>query len=419
MHVVVVESPAKAKTIEGYLGSSYKVIASFGHIRDLPSSEGSVKPDNNFEMSWEMDSKGKKQTKIIQDALKSANSLILATDPDREGEAIAWHVLQALNERGGLKDKEVSRVTFNAITKKTVTEAIENPRELDTELIDAYLARRALDYLVGFTLSPVLWRKLPGARSAGRVQSVALRLLCEREIEIESFIPKEYWSINSFLTFEDNPTFKASLTHFNSKKLDQFDIKSSDEAEKIKTILETSNFVVEEIDEKEVSRKPSPPFITSSMQMEASRKLGMSAKNTMQVAQRLYQNGLITYMRTDGVQIGEEGVNEIRSSINKIYGGEYLPSKSNEYKSKITNAQEAHEAIRPTDASMSPERIGSELSKEEKDLYGLIWKRTIASQMENWRGLRTTINISNNEKDIYFRLSCNLSSFLPSSYKEL
>ena len=411
MHVVVVESPAKAKTIESYLGSSYKVIASFGHIRDLPSSEGSVKPDNNFEMSWEMDTKGKKQTKIIQDALKSANSLILATDPDREGEAIAWHVLQALNEKGGLKDKEVSRVTFNAITKKTVTEAIENPRELDTELIDAYLARRALDYLVGFTLSPVLWRKLPGARSAGRVQSVALRLLCEREIEIESFIPKEYWSINTFLTFEDNPTFKASLTHFDSKKLDQFDIKTSDEAEKIKTLLENSNFVVEKIDEKEVSRKPSPPFITSSMQMEASRKLGMSAKNTMQVAQRLYQNGLITYMRTDGVQIGEEGVNEIRSSINKIYGDEYLPSKSNEYKSKITNAQEAHEAIRPTDASMSPERIGSEFSKEEKDLYGLIWKRTIASQMENWRGLRTTINISNNEKDIYLRVSGTVTVF--------
>ena len=411
MHVVVVESPAKAKTIESYLGSSYKVIASFGHIRDLPSSEGSVKPDNNFEMSWEMDTKGKKQTKIIQDALKSANSLILATDPDREGEAIAWHVLQALNEKGGLKDKEVSRVTFNAITKKTVTEAIENPRELDTELIDAYLARRALDYLVGFTLSPVLWRKLPGARSAGRVQSVALRLLCEREIEIESFIPKEYWSINTFLTFEDNPTFKASLTHFDSKKLDQFDIKTSDEAEKIKTLLENSNFVVEKIDEKEVSRKPSPPFITSSMQMEASRKLGMSAKNTMQVAQRLYQNGLITYMRTDGVQIGEEGVNEIRSSINKIYGDEYLPSKSNEYKSKITNAQEAHEAIRPTDASMSPERIGSEFSKEEKDLYGLIWKRTIASQMENWRGLRTTINISNNEKDVYLRVSGTVTVF--------
>ena len=365
MHVVVVESPAKAKTIEGYLGSSYKVIASFGHIRDLPSSEGSVKPENDFEMSWEMDSKGKKQTKIIQDALKSANSLILATDPDREGEAIAWHVLQALNEKGGLKDKDVSRVTFNAITKKTVIEAIENPRELDKELINAYLARRALDYLVGFTLSPVLWRKLPGARSAGRVQSVALRLLCEREIEIESFIPKEYWSINSFLTYEDNPTFKASLTHYNKKKIEQFDIKNSDEAEKIKEALNTSNFVVEEIDEKEVSRKPSPPFITSSMQMEASRKLGMSAKNTMQVAQRLYQNGLITYMRTDGVQIGQEGITEIRSSINTIYGDKYLPSKSNEYKSKITNAQEAHEAIRPTDASISPERIGSEFSKEE------------------------------------------------------
>ena len=411
MHVVVVESPAKAKTIEGYLGSSYKVIASFGHIRDLPSSEGSVKPENDFEMSWEMDSKGKKQTKIIQDALKSANSLILATDPDREGEAIAWHVLQALNEKGGLKDKDVSRVTFNAITKKTVIEAIENPRELDKELINAYLARRALDYLVGFTLSPVLWRKLPGARSAGRVQSVALRLLCEREIEIESFIPKEYWSINSFLTFEDNPTFKASLTHYNNKKIEQFDIKNSDEAEKIKEVLNTSNFVVEEIDEKEVSRKPSPPFITSSMQMEASRKLGMSAKNTMQVAQRLYQNGLITYMRTDGVQIGEEGITEIRSSINTIYGDKYLPSKSNEYKSKITNAQEAHEAIRPTDASISPERIGSEFSKEEIDLYGLIWKRTIASQMENWRGLRTTINIANNDRDIQLRVSGTVTTF--------
>ena len=411
MHVVVVESPAKAKTIESYLGSNYKVIASFGHIRDLPSSEGSVKPDKDFEMSWEMDTKGKKQTKIIQDALKSANSLILATDPDREGEAIAWHVLQTLKEKGGLKDKNVSRVTFNAITKKTVTEAIENPRDLDTELIDAYLARRALDYLVGFTLSPVLWRKLPGARSAGRVQSVALRLLCEREIEIESFKPNEYWSVNSFLTFQDNPSFKASLTHFENKKLEQFDIKDSNEAEKIKMILSKSNFTVDSIDEKQVSRKPSPPFITSSMQMEASRKLGMSAKNTMQVAQRLYQNGLITYMRTDGVQIGKEGIDEIRSSISKIYGENYLPLKLNEYKSKITNAQEAHEAIRPTDANISPERIGSEFSKEEKDLYGLIWKRTIASQMENWRGLRTTINIINNKKDIQLRVSGTVTVF--------
>ena len=249
MHIVVVESPAKAKTIEGYLGSDYKVIASFGHIRDLPSSEGSVQPDNDFEMLWEMDTKGKKQTKIIQDALKSAKSLILATDPDREGEAIAWHVLQALKEKGSLKDKEVSRVTFNAITKKIVTEAIVNPRELDTELIDAYLARRALDYLVGFTLSPVLWRKLPGARSAGRVQSVALRLLCEREIEIESFNPKEYWSINALLSHSDHSPFKASLTHINGKKLEQFDIKSTEEAEKIKIKLENSDFIVIEIEE--------------------------------------------------------------------------------------------------------------------------------------------------------------------------
>ena len=288
MHIVVVESPAKAKTIEGYLGSDYKVIASFGHIRDLPSSEGSVQPDNDFEMLWEMDAKGKKQTKIIQDALKSANSLILATDPDREGEAIAWHVLQALKDKGSLKDKEVTRVTFNAITKKIVTDAIANPRELDKELIDAYLARRALDYLVGFTLSPVLWRKLPGARSAGRVQSVALRLLCEREIEIESFDPQEYWSINAMLSHLDHDPFKTSLTHFNGKKLEQFDIKNTEEAEKIKEKLKTCDFTVKEVEEKEVSRKPSPPFITSSLQMEASRKLGMSAKNTMQVAQRLY-----------------------------------------------------------------------------------------------------------------------------------
>ena len=411
MHIVVVESPAKAKTIEGYLGSDYKVIASFGHIRDLPSSEGSVQPDNDFEMLWEMDAKGKKQTKIIQDALKSASSLILATDPDREGEAIAWHVLQALKEKGSLKDKEVSRVTFNAITKKIVTEAIASPRELDNELIDAYLARRALDYLVGFTLSPVLWRKLPGARSAGRVQSVALRLLCEREIEIESFDPKEYWSINALLSHSDHSPFKASLTHLNGKKLEQFDIKNAEEADKIKIKLENSDFIVKEIDEKEVSRKPSPPFITSSLQMEASRKLGMSAKNTMQVAQRLYQNGLITYMRTDGVQIGEEGISEIRSTIDKVFGDDYVPTNSNTYASKVTNAQEAHEAIRPTDTNINPERMNGDFSKEEKDLYALIWKRTLASQMQNWRGLRTTINISNKEMDINLRVSGTVTLF--------
>jgi DNA topoisomerase-1 len=411
MHVVVVESPAKAKTIEGYLGSDYKVIASFGHIRDLPSSEGSVQPDNDFEMLWEMDAKGKKQTKIIQDALKSASSLILATDPDREGEAIAWHVLQTLQDNGSLKGKDVTRVTFNAITKKIVTEAIANPRELDKELVDAYLARRALDYLVGFTLSPVLWRKLPGARSAGRVQSVALKLLCEREIEIESFNPKEYWSINALLSHSDHAPFKASLTHLDGKKLDQFDIKNSEEANKIKSKLENSEYIVKEIDEKEVSRKPSPPFITSSLQMEASRKLGMSAKNTMQVAQRLYQNGLITYMRTDGVQIGEEGINEIRSTIDNTFGNSYLPTKPNEYATKAANAQEAHEAIRPTDTKINPERMNSDSSKEERDLYGLIWKRTLASQMENWKGLRTTINITNKEMDLNLRVSGTVTLF--------
>ncbi len=411
MHLVVVESPAKAKTIESYLGSEYKVIASLGHIRDLPSSEGSVKPDQDFEMVWELGEKGKKQAKTINEAVKNSDSLILATDPDREGEAIAWHVLDFLQKKGSLKDKKISRVTFNAITKNEVNEAINNPREIDNEMVEAYLARRALDYLVGFTLSPVLWRKLPGARSAGRVQSVALRIICEREIEIESFKPQEYWSIEGMFSYEDFEPFEAKLTHFNNEKLDQFDINNEKQSQEIKEIIESNSYKVNEIKEKEVTRKPSPPFITSTLQMESSRKLGMTAKNTMMTAQKLYEAGLITYMRTDGVQIGKESIEELRNSISAIYGDKYLPKELNEYKGKVANAQEAHEAIRPTDPKKTPDILKNDLSSDQLELYSLIWKRTLASQMENWKGLRTTIIINNENKDIIFRASGTVTTF--------
>ena len=411
MHLVVVESPAKAKTIEGYLGSDYKVIASLGHIRDLPSSEGSVKPDEDFKMIWELGDKGKKQAKTLNEAVKNSESLILATDPDREGEAIAWHVLEVLQEKGSLADKKISRVTFNAITKKEINEAINNPREIDTEMVQAYLARRALDYLVGFTLSPVLWRKLPGARSAGRVQSVALRLICEREIEIESFIPQEYWSINGHFSYEDNDPFEAKLTHFDSKKLEQFDINNEDRSEEIKIAIQEANFKITDIQEKNVSRKPSPPFITSTLQMEASRKLNMTAKVTMMTAQKLYEAGLITYMRTDGVQIGKESIEEIRSSIGAIYGEDFLPDELRDYQGNIANAQEAHEAIRPTDPKKTPDIVKNELNDDQYGLYSLIWKRTLASQMENWRGMRTTVLINNEDGDISFRASGTVTVF--------
>ena len=411
MHLVVVESPAKAKTIEGYLGSDYKVIASLGHIRDLPSSEGSVKPDEDFKMIWELGDKGKKQAKTLNEAVKNSESLILATDPDREGEAIAWHVLEVLQEKGSLADKKISRVTFNAITKKEINEAINNPREIDTEMVQAYLARRALDYLVGFTLSPVLWRKLPGARSAGRVQSVALRLICEREIEIESFIPQEYWSVNSHFSYEDNDPFEAKLTHFDSKKLEQFDINNEDRSEEIKLAIQEASFKITDIQEKNVSRKPSPPFITSTLQMEASRKLNMTAKVTMMTAQKLYEAGLITYMRTDGVQIGKESIEEIRSSIGAIYGEDFLPDELRDYQGNIANAQEAHEAIRPTDPKKTPDIVQNELNDDQYGLYSLIWKRTLASQMENWRGMRTTVLINNEDGDISFRASGTVTVF--------
>ena len=411
VHLVVVESPAKAKTIEGYLGSDYKVIASLGHIRDLPSSEGSVNPNENFKMIWELGDKGKKQAKTLNEAVKNSESLILATDPDREGEAIAWHVLEVLQEKGSLVDKKISRVTFNAITKKEIQDAINNPREIDNEMVQAYLARRALDYLVGFTISPVLWRKLPGARSAGRVQSVALRLICEREIEIESFIPQEYWSINSHFSFEDNNPFEAKLTHFDGNKLEQFDINNEKKSKEIKNNIQKADFKITDIQEKSVSRKPSAPFITSTLQMESSRKLNMSAKVTMMTAQKLYEAGLITYMRTDGVQIGKESIKEIRSSIGAIYGEEYLPNELRDYQGNIANAQEAHEAIRPTDPKKTPDLLKNELNHDQFELYTLIWKRTLASQMENWSGMRTTVLINNQDNNISFRASGTVTVF--------
>jgi DNA topoisomerase-1 len=389
MNVVVVESPAKAKTINKYLGKDFKVLASYGHIRDLPSKDGSVRPEEDFALDWEMDSKGKKQVSEIADALKNADRLILATDPDREGEAISWHVLEALKaKRGLLKDKKVERVTFNAITKDAVQKAMAAPREIDQELVDAYLARRALDYLVGFTLSPVLWRKLPGARSAGRVQSVALRLICEREMEIERFKPQEYWTLDALLKAESGEDIAARLSVFEGKKLKPHDIADKAMADRALALVRAGQFSVAEVDARPVKENPKPPFMTSTLQMEAARKLGFSATRTMQAAQRLYEGvdidgervGLITYMRTDGVQMDESAYHQLRRLIGDSFGDKYLPEGPRRYSTKAKNAQEAHEAIRPTDPFRRPERL--RLEGDMARLYELIWKRTLASQME-------------------------------------
>jgi len=401
MNVVIVESPAKAKTINKYLGSDYHVLASYGHVRDLPAKDGSVKPDEEFAMSWQVDSKSQKRLSEIANAVKEADRLILATDPDREGEAISWHVLEVLQKKRVLKDKKVERVVFNAITKQSILEAMKNPRELDTPLVDAYLARRALDYLVGFTLSPVLWRKLPGARSAGRVQSVALRLICDREMEIETFVKEEYWSIVANLTTPGNAAFQASVAGFDGKKLGRHDIKSEAEAGTIKRMLESANYSVESVVSKPAKRNPQPPFTTSTLQQEASRKLGFAASRTMQVAQRLYEGiaiggettGLITYMRTDGVQIAQEAIMSARSVIGREFGDKYVPEKPRFYSSKAKNAQEAHEAIRPTDLSRRPKDVAKFLDPDQARLYELVWKRTMASQMESAVLERTTIDI--------------------------
>ncbi len=401
MDVVIVESPAKAKTINKYLGKDYKVLASYGHVRDLPPKDGSVRPDDEFSMSWQVDAQSNKRLNEIVKALKDADSLVLATDPDREGEAISWHVLEVLTQKKALKDKPVSRVVFNAVTKSAVLEAMANPRTIDDALVDAYRARRALDYLVGFTLSPVLWRKLPGARSAGRVQSVALRLVCDREGEIERFVREDYWLISAVLNTPRDETFPARLISFNGEKKQKLDIRTAGEAATIREMLEGASFSVKAVEAKPTKRNPAPPFTTSTLQQAASSRLGFSASRTMQVAQRLYEGidiggettGLITYMRTDGVQIAPEAIAEARRQIAGGFGDRYVPEKPRYYSTKAKNAQEAHEAIRPTDFSRTPDQVRKFLDSEQAKLYELIWKRTIASQMASAEIERTTVDI--------------------------
>ncbi|AXU19559.1 type I DNA topoisomerase [Novosphingobium sp. THN1] len=386
MQLVIVESPAKAKTIEKYLGPGFKVLASYGHIRDLPVKDGSVRPEEDFAMDWELYGDKQSRVKAITDAAKDADRLILATDPDREGEAISWHVRELLKKRKSLP-KEVERVTFNAITKQTVTDAMKRPRELDQDLIDAYLARRALDYLFGFTLSPVLWRKLPGAKSAGRVQSVALRLIVEREREIEVFKAQEYWSVIARLE-QGGTEFAARLVKFDGQKLDKLTLGDEGAAMKAKAVVDAGTFRVEEVETKPTRRNPYPPFTTSTLQQEAARKLGFSASHTMRVAQTLYEAGAITYMRTDGVQMDPSAISAARKAISDRYDGHYLPEKPRHYETKAKNAQEAHEAIRPTD--FSKDRYGS---GDEARLYDLIYKRAMASQMASANIERTSVTL--------------------------
>ncbi len=388
--VVVVESPAKAKTINKYLGEGFTVLASYGHIRDLPSKDGSVNPDEGFSMEWEVDAKSQKQIKAIADAVKGADKLYLATDPDREGEAISWHVQEVLGKKRLLKDVEVKRVVFNEITKNAILEAFDHPRGLNQELVSAYLARRALDYLVGFTLSPVLWRKLPGSRSAGRVQSVALRLICEREAEVEAFKAREYWSIKGTFAAGGGHKLTALLTHLDGEKLDKMALGSESEAMRAKASVEAGVFTVKSVERKKTRRNPAPPFTTSTLQQEAARKLYFSAKRAMQVAQKLYEGvtlggetvGLITYMRTDGVSMAGEAIGQARDLIGEDFGAKYLPDSPRVYKTKAKNAQEAHEAIRPTNIKRTPGALRNILPEEQFKLYELIWKRTVASQME-------------------------------------
>ena len=401
MDVVIVESPAKAKTINKYLGRDYKVLASFGHVRDLPAKDGSVRPEEDFAMSWAVDSASAKRLADISKAVKDADGLILATDPDREGEAISWHVLEVLRQKKAIRDKPVRRVVFNAITRQAVLDAMKNPRDIDADLVDAYLARRALDYLVGFTLSPVLWRKLPGARSAGRVQSVALRLVCDREAEIERFVREEYWQIAANLLTLRNDGFEARLTGFDGKRLQKLDIKNEAQATDIKTMLEGATFRVRSVEAKPTRRNPGPPFTTSTLQQAASSRLGFSANRTMQIAQRLYEGvdvggetvGLITYMRTDGVQIAPEAIAAARDAIGREFGERYLPEKPRYYATKAKNAQEAHEAIRPTDFSRTPASVRAHLDDDQFRLYEMVWKRAIASQMSPAEIERTTVEI--------------------------
>ena len=410
-NVVIVESPAKAKTINKYLGPNFKVLASYGHVRDLPSKDGSVRPDADFDMDWEIDDRAKKHLKAITAALKGADHLYLATDPDREGEAISWHVREILEQQNKLDGITVERVVFNEITKSAILEAFKHPRQLDIELINAYLARRALDYLVGFTLSPVLWRKLPGSKSAGRVQSVALRLICERETEIENFDAKEYWSIKGDFKTPAGDDLEAQLTHLDGTKLGKMDIATEDRAKAAVDAALEQGFSVRSVEMKQARRHPAAPFTTSTLQQEASRKLRFTTKRTMQVAQRLYEGikldgetvGLISYMRTDGVFISGEAISAARSLIGQQFGAGYVPGQAREYKTKAKNAQEAHEAIRPTDVFRRPREIAGYLDDDQKKLYQLIWNRTVASQMESALLDQVSADIASDDGQITFR----------------
>jgi DNA topoisomerase-1 len=420
MNVVVVESPAKAKTINKYLGKDFKVLASYGHVRDLPAKDGSVRPDEGFAMTWVVDARANKRINDIADALKGANRLYLATDPDREGEAISWHITEELNRRRALEGIEVHRVVFNEITESAVKQAFAQPRTLNQELIDAYLARRALDYLVGFTLSPILWRKLPGSRSAGRVQSVALRLVCDREAEIEAFRPREYWSVEAVLAKASGESFKARLIELDGRKLERYDLADGGSAEAAcRRLREARNFQAERVEPKKTRRNPQPPFTTSTLQQEASRKLGFGASRTMRLAQQLYEGvnlggetvGLITYMRTDGVQIAEEAIAGTRRLIQAKFGDPYLPDKPRRYSAKAKNAQEAHEAVRPTDVSRGPDQLARRLEPDQLKLYELIWKRTLASQMESARIDQVVVDIAVDGKAAKLRANGSVIAF--------
>ena len=420
MNLVIVESPAKAKTINKYLGDQYKVLASYGHIRDLPSKNGSVDPDNNFKMEWEVDSFSKKYLKEISDAAKDSSKIILATDPDREGEAIAWHVKEYLNEKNLLKDKKVERVVFNEITKKAVTFGIDNPRQIEPLLVDAYMARRALDYLVGFNISPILWTKLPGSKSAGRVQSVALRLITEREHEIELFNPEEFWTLS--VNFNDNNknSLLASISQLNNKKIEKFSFKNKGEIEKAIEEVKSRKFQITDISSKVVSRNPSGPFTTSTLQQVSSGKLGFGASRTMQIAQKLYQGieidgetiGLITYMRTDGTNLSTDAIKSFRDYIKDEFGKEYLPESPLNYSGKkAKNAQEAHEAIRPTDIIRAPDTLKKYLSPDQHKLYDLIWSRALSSQMASAKFDRNTITISSDDNGTICKVSGSVIKF--------
>jgi DNA topoisomerase-1 len=420
MNLVIVESPAKAKTINKYLGKDYLVLASYGHIRDLPSKNGSVDPNNKFKMLWEIDSFSKKYLKEITDAAEDSNKIILATDPDREGEAIAWHVKEVLESKKLLKGKELERVVFNEITKNAILEAIKNPRDIHLPLVEAYLARRALDYLVGFNISPILWTKLPGSKSAGRVQSVALKLITEREKKIELFKPDEYWTLTSEFTNKDNKNIISKLSLYNSNRIERFTFKNKNEINEAINIINKSKFIIKDVNTKVFKRNPLAPFTTSTLQQTASGKFGFGASRTMQIAQRLYQGvdiegettGLITYMRTDGTNISKEAISEFRKLIENDFGNEFLPNLPNNFAGKkAKNAQEAHEAIRPTDVKRKPEDIKKYVNADQYKLYDLIWSRALSSQMNPAEFDRNTILISSNDDKINFRTTGSMMKF--------